>query len=364
MSRRTRNMKGYWHTPETTMSLGCRECPDLGVCGGQTIHAGGFNCLEHCCGNPTGCRSVCPNATAFTDRMREVGGWELDTATAARIKPPQSIPYVPMVFHNSARAGALQASAVAMPLYRFFDESGESKYTSRDGVSAGFKIRNDADLFLSGVAQDHEVEKWWMLGAAGRVKVIANLRRVGIAMATTPNFSLMVDRPRWDDLHSIKRIAQVYHEFVSEGLPAALHVNGRSARDFERWADYISAHSEVTHIAYEFTTGTGNLERMRQHTAWLTALSRSVGRRLGLIVRGGIQVIDELAHAFDVIVVDSSAFTKAHRRFVAYIDQQGHRRWNKRETPTGQPIDELLEENVSVSALWMQRLLPTLALAA
>ena len=103
---------------------------------------------------------------------------------------------------------------------------------------------------------------------------------------------------------------------------------------------------------------------MRQHTAWLTALSRSVGRRLGLIVRGGIQVIDELAHAFDVIVVDSSAFTKAHRRFVAYIDQQGHRRWNKRETPTGQPIDELLEENVSVSALWMQRLLPTLALAA
>jgi hypothetical protein len=35
-----------------------------------------------------------------------------------------------------------------------------------------------------------------------------------------------------DDLHSIKRIALVHSEFLDEGLPAALHVNGRSEADF------------------------------------------------------------------------------------------------------------------------------------
>jgi len=58
-----------------------------------------------------------------------------------------------------------------------------------------------------------------------------------------------------DDLHSIKRIALVHSEFLDEGLPVTLHVNGRSEADFKRWTDFLVARPEVTDIAYEFTTG-------------------------------------------------------------------------------------------------------------
>jgi hypothetical protein len=59
-------------------------------------------------------------------------------------------------------------------------------------------------------------------------------------MATTPNYSLFVDRPRWDDLHAMKRIAIVHGEFLEAGMPGALHVNGRTDRDFERWRNSSS----------------------------------------------------------------------------------------------------------------------------
>ena len=364
MTRQNRMMKRYWNTPDAMMSLGCQTCPDFDLCGGQTINTGGFDCLEQCCHNPQNCRSVCPSAVTFADRIREVGSLSLETEAATRLNPPRQSGYVPLVYHDSARTGLLATRAVAMPLYRFFDRFGDCRYHSRGDVSRGFRVERDAEIFLSGVARDNEVEKWWKLQARGRVKAIANLRRLGVAMVTTPNFSLIVDRPRWDDLHSMKRIVEVYHELVSEGQPSALHVNGRAQRDFERWANYIVTHPEVTHLAYEFTTGTRNAARMRQHALWLISVAEMVGRRLGLVIRGGIQVAQELAVHFDLTVIDTSAFKKAHRRFVATIDDNGYRRWQKRNTPQGDPIDHLLAENVGVSELWMQGILREFALAA
>jgi len=251
-----------------------------------------------------------------------------------------------------------------MPLYRFFDRFAECNYSNREEVAKGLKVDLGANLFLSGVARDHEVEKWWKLQLSGRLKAIKNMRRIDVAMVTTPNFSLMVDRPRWDDLHSMKRISQVYHELVSEGQVAALHVNGRTHRDFERWTEYIVAHPEVTHLAYEFTTGTKNFVRMQQHTRWLIMLATLSGRRLGIIIRGGVQVVAELSAHFDVTFIDISPFEKAHHRFVAFIDDDGHRRWAAKHTLPGEPIDDLLTENVRVSRLWFQGILPKFALAA
>lgn len=364
MGRQHRSMQSHWSTPDATMSLGCQTCPWRAECGGQTIRAGGFDCLEYCCNDPQNCRSVCPNAPTFADRVREVDGFALETPVATRLQSPVQSGYVPMVFHNSARRGNLATRSAAMPLYRFFDQHGDCRYGFREDVSDGFKVDRSAELFLSGVAQDKEVEKWWRLQATGRIKAIGNLRRLGIAMVTTPNFSLIVDRPRWDDLHSMARIAEVYHEFVSEGQPAALHINGRTQRDFERWAEYLATHSEVTHLAYEFTTGTGHKTRMRQHTDWLICVAQSVERRLGLILRGGVQVLGELARHYDVMFIDTSAFEKAHHRFVAIVDDEGHRRWAKRNTVVGDPIDNLLAENVRLSDAWMRGLLPSFPLAA
>lgn len=361
---RQRSFKSFWSTPDAEMSLGCVGCFDLERCGGQTINGSGFNCLDHCCDQPNTCQIVCPNARIFVDRIREVSGLNLDTPHAAPVAPPDCPSYVPMLFHGSALASELSTPAVAMPLYRFFDSSAGCRFATREELKQSTKIRPTAMLMLSGVAQDREVESWWKLGITGRMKAIANLRQLGISMVTTPNFSLMVDRPRWDDLHSMRRIAEVYHELVCEGQAAALHVNGRTRHDFIRWADYISAHREVTHIAYEFTTGAANPTRMLQHASWLAELAEITKRRLGLILRGGSQVARLLSLKFDVCFLDSSPFEKAQHRQLAVIDVDGQRRWEERHTPVGEPVDAILDHNIRVSEQWFSGFLPGVALAA
>jgi hypothetical protein len=54
------------------------------------------------------------------------------------------------------------------------------------------------------------------------------MRSLGVTLVTTPNFSLFIDQPRWDDLHSQKAVMIAHEEFLSEGLPAALHVDART----------------------------------------------------------------------------------------------------------------------------------------
>jgi len=364
MSRQQKAFRSFWSAPDAAMSMGCIDCPEFGLCGGQTIDGSGFNCLDHCCGKPDTCQTVCPNAHTFTDRLREVDGLDLATPLAAPLALPACPTYLPMLFHGSARVQPYRGPAVAIPLYRFFDRAAACRFESIEAVAEAYRFDPGTALFLSGVAQDHEVERWWKLETRGRIQAIANLRRLGVAMVTTPNFSLMVDRPRWDDLHSMRRIARAYHELVSEGQPAALHVNGRTRHDFARWTDYVAAHPEVTHLAYEFTTGAKSTLRMLQHAAWLVALSEGAGRRLGLILRGGVQVAALLSRYYDLSFIDSSPFEKAQHREIATINSDGQRRWLKRLTEAGEPVDAHFEENIQVSARWFEGLLPKLKLAA
>ena len=364
MSRPQRAFRSFWSTPDAAMSLGCVGCPDRGICGGQTIDGSGFNCLDHCCGRSETCQKVCPNARVFVDRIREVSGLDLATPLVTPLPAPICPPYLPMLYHGSARTNPLAVPAIAMPLYRFFSRMADCRFDSRERIAQEYKVDPAAAIFLSGVAQDHEVERWWKLETRGRIKAIANLRSLGIAMVTTPNFSLMVNRPRWDDLHSMRRIVLAFHEFVSEGQPSALHVNGRTRYDFARWADFVAAHAEVTHIAYEFTTGARNPARMLQHALWLIEIAEASGRRLGLVVRGGVRVASLLARYYDISLIDSSPFEKAQHRELAIIDSDGQRRWSKRPTAAGEPIDMLLAENIRVSDEWFAAQLPRLRLAA
>lgn len=364
MSSEQRAFKRLWSNPGAPMSMGCIGCPELSVCGGQTVDGASFNCLDHCCGNPATCQIVCPDAYIYADRIREVKGLNLNTPDGPRLLIDPIPPYVPMVFHGSAMEKPVEAKTIAIPLYRFFDRNGDCRFEGIQSVQDSFRLDAATKIILSGVAQDREVEKWWKLERSGRLKAIGNLRRLGISMVSTPNFSLIVDRPRWDDLHSMRRIVLAYNELVSAGQPAALHVNGRTETDFARWGDYISGHPEVTHIAYEFTTGTRNPGRMMQHALWLTGLAAASSSRLGLLLRGGSAVSRLLAAHFDVSFIDSSPFEKAQHRQIAYLDGEGQRRWDERRTDTGEPVDALLEENIRVSKLWFASNMPKAPLAA
>src|SRR5690348_16952720 len=111
-------------------------------------------------------------------------------------------------------------------------------------------------------------------------------------------------------------------------MPAALHLNARTDRDWFRWTDYIVARPEVTHVSFEFGTGAGWARRSEWHAAHLATLAQSVGRPLHLIIRGGAKLLPSLLRAFsNVTIIDTSVFTKTRSRQRAMVQPSGVLAW-------------------------------------
>lgn len=357
--RNLRRERRLWHDRDRHLpSLGCHGCPEKTLCGGLAIRRHAFSCLDFCCGSPDGCDVVCRLHPNFALRVREVGGFDLNhVPRAAPVNSPILPSVIPMVYGRTSRAEAFGPAAVALPLFQLFHRrSGQTHFDSRAEMLEGFGLSENCQIVLSGIAKDPPIEGWWRLSDTRR-NVIRRLRELGIVLVTTPNYSLFIDQPRWDDLHAMKRIALVHEEFVSEGLPAALHVNARTETDVQRWTDYIGQRPEVTHVAYEFTTGTRRAGRQDVHAAWLASLARTVGRPLHLVVRGGLDVLAMLAGAFArVSVIETSIFMKTMHRSRAIISDDGALTWQRTLTPIGAPLDDLLAENHRTVETWLQPL--------
>lgn len=307
-----------------------------------------FDCLSLCCGNPAGCTKVCrKNVARYTEQVREIDGFELGTTPRSPALSCAPLPaFVPILYHKGRRERRVCTGAVALPLYALFDKrTGAPKYASRAALCDAYGLAPDVQIILTGTDQDPPLERWWRYGTERRLQAIANLRALGIALVTTPNYSLFPHVPRWYDLHSMKRIALVQAELASAGVPAALHVNGRTERDFLRWGHYIAQRPELTHIAYEFGTGAGHADRMPQHIEWLTDLARIAGRRLTLVVRGGIAALPALARAFDIVFLDTDVFMRSMNRQSAVRVGNARLRWEPTPTAQGEALDDLFERN-------------------
>lgn len=284
----------------------------------------------------------------FAQRVREIGGFPLDNVARAPVLAAPKLPtLVPLVFHGDKRHGTFRiSSAACLPLYQVIcRQDGRTRYEHAKALAEGFGIAEEVTVVLTGTAVDPPLERWWSLGPARR-DAIRKLVDLKVAMVTTPNFSLFTDQPRWDDMHSMKRIAIVHQEFLSEGLPAALHLNARTERDWERWTEYVTARSEVTHVSFEFATGAGWGERMDWHAHQLTELARAVGRPLHLILRGGMRVLRPLAAAFSgLTVLETSAFVKTMKRQRAQLNAKGLIEWTPCPTEGEEMLDRLLAQN-------------------
>ncbi len=355
--RNPRRERRLWHDSERyAPSLGCYGCPEKTLCGGLSIRRSMFSCLDFCCGTPEQCDVVCRNHPDFALRVREVDSFDLNTVPRTASLPSPDLPtVVPMVFHRTSRTGPFISPATALSLYQLFHRrTGHLRYNSRDELREKFGLAPNTHLVLTGTDQDPPIEGWWKLGAERR-SIIRQLRDLGISLATTPNYSLFIDQPRWDDLHAMKRIGLVHEEFQSEGLPTALHVNARTETDIQRWTDYLGNRPEITHIAYEFATGTGWAGRQEIHAQWLAEMARAVGRPLHLIVRGGIDVLPVLADVFTrVSVVETSIFMKTMKRRRAVLDDAGALKWEPALTPAGAMLDALLAENYITVERWLR----------
>lgn len=357
--RNPRRERRLWHDSERyAPSLGCHGCPEKEFCGGLSIRQSMFSCLDFCCGTPEQCDVVCRNHRDFALRVREVDGFDLHTVPRTTPLLSPGLPLViPMVFHRTSRAGPFISPATALSLYQLFHRrTGHLRYNSRDELLEKFGLAPNTRLVLTGTDQDPPIEGWWKLSEERR-PIIRKLRDLGIGLATTPNYSLFIDQPRWDDLHAMKRIGLVHEEFQSEGLPTALHVNARTELDVQRWTEYLGNRPEITQIAYEFATGTGWAGRQEVHAQWLAGMARAVGRPLHLIVRGGIDVLPVLADAFTrVSVVETSIFMKTMKRRRAVVDNRGALKWEPALTPAGALLDALLEENYATVERWLRTL--------
>jgi len=335
---------GARHTP----SIGCTACFDRAICGGLQLDGALYDCLRFCCQNPSRCDAVCRNKPDdFARRVREVAGFELDNVPRAMVLKTRTLPAViPLLYHGNRRLAAFEAPAVCLPLYSVIRrQNGEIRYGNASELAKGFGVGAQVPVILTGTAADRPLERWWSLGPRRRDAIRA-LRSLAIAMVTTPNYSMFIDQPRWDDLHSMKRIAIVHEEFLSEGLPAALHLNARTERDWDRWAAYIVDRPEVTHVAFEFGTGAGWARRTEWHANQLARLATSVRRPLYLIVRGGSKVLPILSKGFaQVTFLDTSLFMKTKSRQRAVLQTPGTVSWQPSPTEANETVDKLLADN-------------------
>lgn len=350
--RNLRRERRLWHDQERhTPSIGCTSCPDRAICGGLQLAGSLYDCLSFCCHTPDDCDAVCRyRPDAFAERVREVDGFSFDNIPRAPvIAAPFLPPLVPVLYHGCKRIVPFEAPAVCLPLYSVIDRrNGETRYSNGSELSYGFGIGKDVPVMLTGTATDGPLERWWSLGEKRRERIRA-LRNLGVTLVTTPNYSLFVDQPRWDDLHSLKRIAIVHEEFLREGVPAALHINARTDRDWDRWTDYIERRPEVTHIAFEFATGAGWALRTDWHVKKLVALASSVGRPLHLVMRGGTKMLPVMTRAFaDITFLETSVFMKTAKRQRAFFSGPGVVNWKQCRTKKSETIDSLLSENWQV----------------
>ena len=352
-SRNYRRERKLWHdSRKYTPSLGCGICADRDTCGGLCIQRSFYDCSDNCCRQPETCDAVCrTKPREFAQRVREVDGFGLGNVPRAAPLPRPPLPQVvPVLYHGGSRETPFAAPVICLSLFSIIARNrGARRYTDATAVADGFRFLAGTPVVLTGTANDRPLERWWSLGRV-RLDEIRRLRDIGVVLVTTPNFSLFTDRPRYDDMHSMKRIAITHEEFLREGVAAALHVNARTERDWERWTGYILQRSEVTHVAFEFTTGSGWAARMDWHAEQLAELAQNVGRPLHLVVRKiSDDVLAGLVSAFcQTTVIDTTSFMRTVYRQQAIETPSGRINWESSPTVANAPVDELLTHNWSV----------------
>lgn len=305
---------------------------------------------------------VCRNKPAtFFERFMEVDGFELETVPRVVPVAIEPLPvFVPLIDHKHSRKATLLEPVVAVSLYDLFHRgTGEPLVKNREELAARFLIRPDAVLVVSGVDRDIKIESWWE--ASKRQRILEVLRQLGVALITTPNFSLFTNVPRPDNLHGMKRIALSWAQLMSAGIPAALHLNARTEHDYARWMRFVADRPEVESLTFEFGTGAGYPGRINWHVGQLCRLAAGVHRNLTLVVRGGVHVLHQLRQHFArVILIDTDAFARTLKRRRATLSEDGRPRWLRVETPRGAPIDDLLVHNIATQREMLNRMAPVL----
>ena len=346
--RNARRAARYWDDSNSnSCSLGCSRCVDLSLCGGLFVRADALDCTTYCCGKGVGCDVVCQRNPAFVEQVWEIGGFSLDSVGRAPVANFPELPHsVPLIYSRGARRAPFFPRAAAASLYQVYDRrTHKLRFATKVALCEYLGLDSRTSIVLTGTATDAPLERWWTLGDRRR-EVLSLLAGVGFVGITSPNFSLFSDVPRWDNFHSMKRIAICWQEIAAVGLPAALHVNARAPQDWRRWTEFVDSRPEVTAIAYEFATGAAGPIRMAYHVDELRHLADRVRRPLTLLVRGGLSSLDDLRKSFSAVIhLDSTTYMKTANRKIGRHAGGSVVRWSDAPGKPNVCVDQLIEHN-------------------
>lgn len=341
------------HRSELPLALGCAPCPLLPQCGGLRVSAGVFSCDSFCtCRDRTTCPYVCRNkGHEYVLRFWEVNGFDLDGIPNAPTVPAPALPLVvPLVYGGSHLLAPLPATVAAVPMYRLFHvANGQARDSSREQLATRLGLRSEAALVVSGVSTEQPIEHYWSRARkAGFLERLAALRP---ELVTTPNFSLFSNVPREDNLYNMKRLALCWYELAALKIPTALHVNARTDRDWERWAQFLVTHPEINLLAFEFRTGAVYKDRGRWYAGKLANLARRMDRELHLVLRGGRRFLAELRRSFHAVVfLTPTPFLKTQKRQRLTWHAGERPEWQAAPTARGQRLDPLFRHNLQAFA--------------
>lgn len=344
-----------WQDKGEPMAMGCHDCPDLHDCGGTRVAAGIFDCLSHCtCRDRKKCPHVCPNNLSYVRRVQEVRGFGLDDIGKGKAVPLRELPvFAHLLYTYPKVAHAIQLLNAAIPLSAVFDKVGHGAVAlTRTDIERKFRLARGTPLILSGVEQDWKIEKYWGV-QRGRTELMAAISALNPLIVTIPNFSVFIDTPRHDAMHSLKRIALSWKEFHDAGIRTAFHLNAVTDRDYQRLGDFLHYHTEIRAVSVEFETGAALYGQAEYHIEQLDRLMQRVGRTVHLMYRGDTRWLPALHRSFPqmTLINGTAAVRTRKRRTASLVDAQ--LLWEKIGTPIGEPLDSLLAHNLDVTGQWL-----------
>lgn len=348
-------IKGLWSNSGEPTAIGCNGCPDRPTCGGLQVTAPVFSCMDHCnCSDKTTCQMVCPNHANFVSRIHEVRGFGFEDILKRKSVPLLPLPgYAHLLFNHPKVDFYTDLPVATVPLSAVFNRSGRSGAAlSRRELENKFRLKSGVPLILTGVELDRKIEKYWGV-TRGRDQMIAGIKAINPLIVTTPNYSVGLDAPRHEAMHSLKRIVLAWSELHDAGIRTALHLNAVTSHDYKRMADFLKFHSEIHAVSLEFETGAANDAQGAYHIEQLERLMQTVGRTLHLVFRGDTRWIAELRKVFpSVTIINGSADMRTRKRRRA-VYTKGQLSWTSFPTPRGQGLDELMAHNLAKVGEWL-----------
>lgn len=345
----------FWHNRNEPVAMGCRDCPDLSECGGTRVSAGVFDCLSHCtCIDRSKCDRVCPNNAHYVRRVQEVRGFRFDDIERGKRVPLKVLPpYCHLLYTQPKIQNLISLPFAAVPLSKIFDRVGHGAVAlTRSEVTQRFRLAQSTQLVVTGVEQDHRIEKYWGV-KRGRAEMIAGIRALDPLIVTVPNFSAFLDAPRHDAMHSLKRIALVWKELNDAAIRTAFHINAVTEYDYLRLAEFLRYHDEIGAVSVEFETGAASLDQGTYHCEQLEALSQRVGRPMTLVYRGEVRWLPMLHKAFPhIMLLNGSTSMRTRKRRRAQLDGD-ELSWHKVSTAPDETLDSLLSHNLQTAGAWL-----------